>query len=120
MPSQAPTNQSTLQHVLDILSLVDLKETFSHPIKFYFVSKQNKKVLCLLSQNEQVYQQGRYVALDQKSIKRTKKGLKKGKLLKIGKKILKKGKCHSRKCSKKKFTQKRTEKVILLKEVLKK
>ena len=47
----------------------------------------------------------RYIALDQKSQKRTKKGLKKGKLLKKGlkkgKQILKKGKYHSKSAQKK-------------------
>ena len=80
--------------VFDWVSICTLKEVFE----------------CSLSG---VYQ--RYVALDQKSRNRNKNGLQKGKLLKKGlkkekKKILKKGKCYSKKCSKTKFMPIRTQK----------
>ena len=40
------------------LGLVDLKQTSSYLVKWYFVLKYFKKVLCLLWQDEQPYQQG--------------------------------------------------------------
>ena len=56
LPSKAPTNHPTI--LLDILGLVDLKQTFSYLGKLYLVLKYFKEVLCLLWQDEQVNHSG--------------------------------------------------------------